>query len=218
MSRVTRHGSNSVNKFVIESISTDPTIFTPHIMLHLYQPPVIDSRLDWQCGRRVSSAIVVLVGWVGVALKAKRRYWSKEMMSERVGLFGGASEVLFLQTITGSCPPVHDEGSADGCGAGGRSRVDVIVAVIIVETGLIVDEPVGDMSGGVDGVEDHEDLVDVEEVVGVLSGESRLLYARYEQTSWRNRVVQNMDYSPALVHSRGQCARKLPDRCPISVQ
>lgn len=99
------------------------------------------------------------------------------MISERVGLFGGGTEVLFLLEIRGSCPLVHDEESANGCGAGVRSCVDVIVAVIIVETGLIVDEPVGDMSGGVDGLEDLEDLVDVDEVAAILPDESGMLYA-----------------------------------------
>ena len=34
---------------------------------------------------------------------------SDEMISERIGLFGGAAEILFLQTIPGSCLLVYDE-------------------------------------------------------------------------------------------------------------
>ena len=70
------------------------------------------------------------------------------MLSERAGLLAGSMEVLFLQARTGSCPLVHDEEWANSCGAGVRSFVDLVVTVVIVETGLIVDDTAGDIVGG----------------------------------------------------------------------
>lgn len=144
---------------------------------------------------------MVLVRTVGVVLKTEPCYPSGETISERlelfgegievlfllaitgfgemirksIGLFGVATEVLFFQTKIGSCPLMHYEESASSCGAGVRSWVDVVVAAIVFDIGLIVDDTVGDTVGEVDGLLDHEDLADAKEVAGVIQARKERL-------------------------------------------
>ena len=154
----------------------------------------------------MDDAVVVLVRTVGVVLKTEPCYPSGETISERlelfdegievlfllaitgfgetirerIGLFGVATEVLFFQTKIGSSPLVHYEESASSCGAVVRSCVAVVVAAIVFDIGLIVDDTVGDTVGEVDGLLDHEQLADAERSRGGYTGESGMPYAQYE--------------------------------------
>ena len=146
-------------------------------------------------GRLWMIPLVMLVEIVEVGLKIKQCYGSGEMVSERLGFFDEGMRFLFLLAITGSCLLVHDEQSANRCGPGVRSYVDDVVAAIRFETGLMVDDTVGSMVGGVDGREDQQDLVDAENMAGFMQ-------ARVEcfMLNMSNLHGQNFYYSKWIIH------------------